>query len=445
MVLSFLQQTSQELNATGTIALLLWVPATLIAFLYMKPWRAIVLANIIGYMILPHGEIYVPALPDVDRVVVIGLGCLLGVLWVRPPDPWPEMRWIDIPVLLWCSAPMISSLSNDLGLWDGISGVSKEVIRVGIPWFLARRFVHGPEESRVLVSVIVICALVHVLPVLYELRMSPQLHKMIYGQHQHSFIQTRRGGGWRPMVFMQHGLALAMFQATAALLALTLCGKTEYRRVERIVVFLILAVVTILTNSLGAIILFALGLGLWALCRGQAYGMVMVGTLLVLPLYPGARAFLGWDGQELISYFEDIDENRARSLKTRFEDEDVLLERAFERPFFGWGGYDRKGVDILNNKRSTAYDSRWIIIVGSRGWVGMLCRLLVSLFPLWAFCKRFPPWTWHGPLLAPAGGLFMLVLLHELDALLNSMPSPVTILAAGVLANLATPKDSFST
>ena len=312
MVLSFLQQTSQELNATGTIALLLWVPATLIAFLYMKPWRAIVLANIIGYMILPHGEIYVPALPDVDRVVVIGLGCLLGVLWVRPPDPWPEMRWIDIPVLLWCSAPMISSLSNDLGLWDGISGVSKEVIRVGIPWFLARRFVHGPEESRVLVSVIVICALVHVLPVLYELRMSPQLHKMIYGQHQHSFIQTRRGGGWRPMVFMQHGLALAMFQATAALLALTLCGKTEYRRVERIVVFLILAVVTILTNSLGAIILFALGLGLWALCRGQAYGMVMVGTLLVLPLYPGARAFLGWDGQELISYFEDIDENRAR-------------------------------------------------------------------------------------------------------------------------------------
>tara|TARA_B100000959_G_C14767859_1_gene536214 strand:+ start:41 stop:784 length:744 start_codon:yes stop_codon:yes gene_type:complete len=247
------------------------------------------------------------------------------------------------------------------------------------------------------------------------------------------------------MVFMQHGLALAMFQATAAILALTLCGRVEYRRLEKIGIFLVLATVTILTNSLGAIILFALGFGLWALCRGQAYGMVMVGSLLILPLYPGARAFLGWDGQEVLTYFENVDENRARSLKTRFEDEDVLLERAFERPFFGWGGYDRKGVDILNNKRSTAYDSRWIIIVGSRGWVGMLCRLLVALFPLWAFCKRFPPWTWHGPLLAPAGGLFMLVLLHEFDALLNSMPSPITILAAGVLANLATPKDSFST
>ena len=247
------------------------------------------------------------------------------------------------------------------------------------------------------------------------------------------------------MVFMQHGLALAMFQATAALLALTLCGRTEYRRVERIGVFLVLAVVTILTNSLGAIILFALGLGLWALCRGQAYGMVMVGTLLVVPLYPGARAFLNWDGHQIVSYFEKVDSNRARSLQTRFEDETVLLERAFERPFFGWGGYDRKGVDILNNKRSTAYDSRWIILVGSRGWVGMICRMLIALFPLYAFCKRFPPWTWHGPLLAPAGGLFMLVMLHELDALLNSMPSPITILAAGVLANLATPKDSFST
>ena len=445
MVLSLLQQTSQELNATGTIVLLLWVPATLFAFFYMKPWRAIVLSHLVGYLILPHGEIPIPALPDIDRIVVIGLGCLLGVLWVRPPDPWPVMRWIDIPVLLWCSAPMISSLSNDLGLWDGISSASKEIIRIGIPWLLARRFVHGPEEARVLASLIVICALVHVVPVLYEMRMSPQLHKMFYGQHQHSFIQTRRGGGWRPMVFMQHGLALAMFQATAAILALTLCGRTEYRRIERIVVFLILATITLLTNSLGAIILFLFGLGLWTLCRGQAYGMVMVGTLLVVPLYPGARAFLNWDGHQIVNYFEKIDSNRARSLQTRFEDEAVLLDRAFERPFFGWGGFDRKGVDILGDKRSTAYDSRWIILVGSRGWVGMICRMLIALFPLYAFCKRFPPWTWHGPLLAPAGGLFMLVLLHELDALLNTMPSPLTILAAGVLANLATPKDSIST
>ncbi len=100
MVLSFLQQSALTLNNTGTVVLLLWIPATLFAFLYMKPWRAIVLAHIVGFCVLPHGEIYVPALPDVDRVMVIALGCMLGVLWVRPVDPWPKMRWIDIPVLL---------------------------------------------------------------------------------------------------------------------------------------------------------------------------------------------------------------------------------------------------------------------------------------------------------------------------------------------------------
>jgi len=355
------------------------------------------------------------------------------------------MRWIDIPIILWCSVPMISSLSNNLGFWDGISGSCRELIRIGVPWILARRFVHGPEEARVLATVIVIGAMIHVLPVLYELRMSPQLHRMFYGQHQHSFLQTRRGDGWRPMVFMQHGLALAMFHATAAVLALTLCGKNEHRRIERIGVFILLATVTILTNSLGAIIIFFSGLGLWTLCRGRAYGMVMVGSLLLIPLYPGARAFLGWNGNEVLSYFEEVSPERARSLKVRFEDEDVLLERALQRPYFGWGGWDRKGVDSKNGDRSTAYDSRWIIVVGSRGWIGMICRLLVVLFPLWAFSKRFPPWTWHGPLLAPAGGLFMLVMLHEFDALLNSMPSPITILAAGVLANLASPRDSMST
>ena len=155
MVLSFLQQGGLNLNTTGTVILLLWIPATLFAFLYMKPWRAIILTHIVGYCVLPHGEIYVPALPDIDRMTVIALGCMLGVMWVRPIDPWPKLRWIDIPVLLWCSAPMISSLSNDLGLWDGISGASKELIRIGVPWLLARRFVHGPEEARVLASLVV--------------------------------------------------------------------------------------------------------------------------------------------------------------------------------------------------------------------------------------------------------------------------------------------------
>ena len=440
MVLSTLQQLSGSLNSTGQAFLLLWIPASIFFFLYLKPWKAVVLIHVVGYLILPQGKIYIPALPDIDRHIAMALGSLLGALWVRPPDPWPKFRWIDIPIVLWCSTPLLSAVSNDLTLWDGLSGSSREIIRIGIPWILARRFVHGPEEARTLATVIVVGALIHVLPVLYELRMSPQLHKMTYGFHQHSFIQTRRGEGWRPMVFMQHGLGLSLFHAMAAILAVTLCGKSEYQRVERICAFLLLAAITLLTNSLGAIILFALGMLLWFLCRGRSYGVMMIVPLMIVPLYPCTRAFLGWEGQEVLTYFEKVDPDRARSLRVRFEDESLLVDKALERPIFGWGGWDRKQVDTKGGKQATAYDSRWIINVSSRGWFGMLCRMMIAIVPLWAFSKRFPPWTWHGPLLAPAGGLFLMVLIHELDSLMNSMPSPLTILAMGVLANLASPR-----
>ncbi|MEZ4288411.1 MAG: hypothetical protein R3A47_09765 [Polyangiales bacterium] len=57
---------------------------------------------------------------------------------------------------------------------------------------------------------------------LVELRFSPQLHRWIYGYHQHNFVQTIRAGGYRPMVFMSHGLAVSLFTATAAMAAMGL-------------------------------------------------------------------------------------------------------------------------------------------------------------------------------------------------------------------------------
>jgi len=50
---------------------------------------------------------------------------------------------------------------------------------------------------------------------LYEMKASPLLHKRLYGFVQHDLSQTKRWGGFRPMVFMQSGLALAMFMTTA--------------------------------------------------------------------------------------------------------------------------------------------------------------------------------------------------------------------------------------
>jgi hypothetical protein len=58
------------------------------------------------------------------------------------------------------------------------------------------------------------------------------------------------------------------------------------------------------------------------------------------------------------------DEDRASSLNFRFRNEEALLERAMEKPLFGWGGYGRARYD------DSTTDGYWIITVGNRGLVG---------------------------------------------------------------------------
>ena len=61
--------------------------------------------------------------------------------------------------------------------------------------------------------------LIYSLFILFELRMSPNLHRWIYGFGQHGFSQHIRWGGYRPMVFMAAGLAVALFITNALMAA----------------------------------------------------------------------------------------------------------------------------------------------------------------------------------------------------------------------------------
>ena len=47
-----------------------------------------------------------------------------------------------------------------------------------------------------------------VVPFVGIMLISPQLHFMTYGFYQHEFTQVVRMGGYRPMVFLQHGIAV---------------------------------------------------------------------------------------------------------------------------------------------------------------------------------------------------------------------------------------------
>src|SRR6202044_409173 len=92
-------------------------------------------------------------------------------------------RWFDLPVIVLCICPLISSLTNDLGLRDGIAEARYQTIVWGIPYLMGRIYLGDPAGLRALTLGIVLGGMLYVPFCLIELRMSPQLHRLLYGFH----------------------------------------------------------------------------------------------------------------------------------------------------------------------------------------------------------------------------------------------------------------------
>jgi hypothetical protein len=105
-----------------------------------------------------------------------------------------------------------------VGHYDALSAVVGQFLFL-LPFFLGRQFLRHAEDSAETLRVLIVAGLIYSLPMLFEIRMSPQLHTWIYGYFPHSFGQQMREGGFRPVVFLGHGLLVAFFIMTAAVAA----------------------------------------------------------------------------------------------------------------------------------------------------------------------------------------------------------------------------------
>lgn len=80
-----------------------------------------------------------------------------------------------------------------------------------------------------------------------------------------------------------------------------------------------------------------------------------------------------------------LNPERAGSLQFRFDNEDVLLAKANERPFFGWGTWGRNRVfDPLTGQDMTVTDGVWIINYGVFGWLGYIGAMGLIAYALMA-------------------------------------------------------------
>jgi hypothetical protein len=265
---------------------------------------------------------------------------------------------------------------------------------------------------------------------------------MIYGVNAfEDWGQARRLGGWRPVVFMQHGLMVGLWMMTAALIAVWLwqtgtLKKFMGRNIKTLAI--ILTIAFFLCRSTGAYSLF--GMALLVLFSAKWFRtslpLLLIIGYIVFYLYIAASG--QFSSKDVIGFINQVfGEERAASLKFRFDNEEILGEKARQRFMFGWGDsggnrvYNEYGQDI------SVTDSLWIIAFGVNGAVGLVSLFSSLLLPVIVFCVfKYPARTWSNPKVAPAATLGVALSMYVFDCVLNAMTNPIFALIAGGISGL---------
>jgi O-antigen ligase len=151
-----------------------------------------------------------------------------------------------------------------------------------------------------------------------------------------------------------------------------------------------LCFIALLNKSVAALLYTLVAVPLILFFTPKTQFRVAVFLAITVLLYPALR------GADLVPV-EDIQETmaaqfgpeRARSLETRFTNEDALLERARERSFFGWGTYGRSTIyDLYSGEQSSISDGDWIITIGTFGFLGFLAKYLLLLLPIFVTSRQ---------------------------------------------------------
>jgi len=422
------------------IALVTSVGVIAALFALMTPRRAVIAGYIGAWLFLPQASMSLPGFPDLTKTTAASLGIVLGIMFF---DAGRLMRfrphWIDIPAVILIGVPMASSLSNGLGSYDGASACLAQLVTWGLPYFIGRLYIDSFDAMRDLAVGIFIGGLVYAPLCLIEVRMSPQLHRWVYGYHQHEFIQTMRGEGFRPMVFMQHGLMVAMWMASATLVAFWCWSSGVLRKLFGVPISLYafgFFGVTVLCKSFGALALMMFGMAaLWISARMRTVWLV-VAMIALPPAYMYVRTADIWDGESLAAMVASISPERAESLEYRLNAEAIMTDRAMEQKWFGWGGWGRSRVYNDYGRPVAETDGLWIIALGTTGLVGLGALATMLGLPPLLFTLRVRPTWWKMAAVAPAAVLAMLLMLHAIDNLANAMINPTYILIAGGLGTL---------
>lgn len=429
---------------------------------------AIVVSILSGYLFLPEVVSFkVPALPDLDKTTASVLSVLAACIIFRKPrnsnatvgigaqtgEPSPlsgrnqktrAHRIFTLLAVVALTMPLLTYLSNQepliygptylpgMGLYDGLSFVQGVIILL-VPFYLGFRYLREIEDQTVLLKAVAIAGLVYAFPVLFEIRLSPQLHTWVYGFFPHSFAQQFRDGGYRAVVFLAHGLWVAIFlcMACIACWCLSVMAEGTKMRTRWRLAALFLMGVLVLQKSLGALFI-AVTLAAFCLFLRQKQRIIAIAAVgLIILSYPVLRGADLVPLGSIFSFAELISPDRAESLQTRLTNESQLLEKANEKPLLGWGGYGRNRIyDSFSGNDLSITDGYWVIVIGTYGWIGYLAIFGLLTLPVILLARHQKRFTVYPTTV----GLGTVLAANLIDIIPNSGQSPLTWLIAGSIA-----------
>lgn len=460
-------------NNLAYIVLFMWPIIGVILFRRFPIPVALVWSIFIGYLLLPtQTSIDLPMLPEFDKIFLPSFTALImSMIFVKQckiegsnsqiqgknttltrcrslnADTYMLRGWLPqnklrYLVLLFPLSSILTALSNDdllivgerfikgLTTYDAFSaGLSSMVILM--PFILGRKFLFAPRSHLIILQVLCIAGIGYALLALIEVRLSPQLNRWIYGFFPHSFVQHVRNGGFRPIIFLTHGLLVGLFFSMALLATLGLLRTIKKRIPAYVFIGAILLFVTLLlSKNFGAVLIFMI-IGPLVMFAGIRLQMLVAAAIgLSVMLFPIMRGADLVPTEQIITIVDDISPARARSLGVRIRNEDILLAHANEKPTFGWGGWGRSRVyNSESGEDISITDGLWVIVLGEGGWVKYLLEFGLLTIPILLLLWRQK----YLKLTMPTSLLCLILAANLIDLIPNSGLTVISWLIAGAL------------
>ncbi|MFG0248024.1 MAG: O-antigen ligase family protein [Phycisphaeraceae bacterium JB051] len=436
-----------------------------ILFFVLPPRCAAMVCLIGGWCLLPTANFMVPDFTDptiaqadeftvaattgigtaligpywLTRSTVIGITVLLGMLLadfksLRRLKP----KWFDIPMAIWCIAPLFSGLFNQLTIEQTLLNLSYHMIAWGGPYIAGRLYFSDIKPMRELGISLVIAGLIYAPLCIIEGVFGPLFYELLYQYHPYYFDGIDRAIGYRPVLMLEHGSQLGIWMPAIALLAfwMHMCrALPKILFVPSHVTVLILVFSSLFTQSLGGIGLMMLGM--------VAFALIKRGVQIPKPVWAAAVVCIvgigvfvaGGDqvvgkvvGQGTVNKLKDV--SRLRSLGWRVNAMTRGMEPALKQPVMGLGQWDWWQQ---NEESKRPVWNLFLQGMGEHGLFAAMALLAVFVIPLWQFITGCPVKLWSDVNIGVIAAMAMFLFVHLIDSMLNPTFSTSLICVAGGL------------